>query len=79
MIALRYGYVALIVAMFVGGLAGDLAWTLDLGSWFAPQTMFAWAIVAVVAGYGFMTAVAGRSLFQDPLSDPVPGRALPRK
>ncbi len=79
LIALRYGYVALIVAMFVGGLAGDLAWTLDLGSWFAPQTMFAWAIVAVVAGYGFMTAVAGRSLFQDPLSDPVPGRALPRK
>ncbi|HEY6573084.1 MAG TPA: hypothetical protein VI198_07160, partial [Candidatus Eisenbacteria bacterium] len=70
-VALRYGYVASIVAIFVGTLADSLAWSLDFSSWAAPQTMFAWGIVVMVLGYGFMTAVGGKSLFSDPLSDPV--------
>ncbi len=70
-IALRFGYVAAIVSIFVGGLADSLAWSLDFSSWVAPQTMFAWGIVLALLGYGFMTAVGGKSLFSDPLSDPV--------
>jgi serine/threonine-protein kinase len=70
-VALRFGYVALIVAITVVSLVEFLAWSLDFSSWVAPQTLFAWGIMAVLLGYGFMVAIGGRSLFSDPLSDPV--------
>ncbi len=78
-IALRYGYVATIIAWFVGGLADSLAWSLDFSGWVAPQTMFAWGIVAVVVGYGFMAAVGGKTLFSDPLSDPIRSEVRPKR
>ena len=77
-IALRYGYVALLAAWFVGTLADSLAWSLNFNSWVAPQTMFAWGIVLALLGYGFMTAVGGKSIFSDPLSDPVGARPTRR-
>jgi serine/threonine-protein kinase len=76
---LRFGYVAGAVNMSVLFIADGLAWTLDFGSWVAPQTMFAWGIMAVMLGYGFLTAVGGRSLFSDPLSDPVATAVRARK
>ena len=77
-IALRFGYVALLAAWFVGTLADSLAWSLNFNSWVAPQTMFAWGIVLALLGYGFMTAVGGKSIFSDPLSDPVGARPTRR-
>jgi serine/threonine protein kinase len=68
---LRFGYVAGAVAWSALFIADGLAWTLDFSSWLAPQAMFAWGIMAVLLGYGFVTAIGGRSLFSDPLSDPV--------
>ena len=70
-IGLRFGYVALLVILTVGLLAASLPWTLDFSSWVAPQTILAWGIMAALLGYGFTTAVGGKSLFSDPLSDPV--------
>src|SRR6266705_5311408 len=70
-VAVRFGYVALTVIVIVSLLVDGLPWTLDFSSWVAPQTMFAWGIMVVLLGYGFMTAVGGKSLFSDPLSDPV--------
>jgi len=70
-IAVRFGYVATIFIVAVSILAESIAWTLDFSSWVAPQTLFAWGIMAVLLGYGFMTAVGGKSLFSDPLSDPL--------
>jgi hypothetical protein len=55
----------------MGELSASLPWTLDFSSWVAPQTILAWGIMAVLLGYGFLTAVGGRSIFSDPLSDPV--------
>ena len=78
-VALRFGYVALIVIVTVSLLMDCLAWTLDFSSWVAPQTMFAWGIMAVLLGYGFLTAVGGKSLFSDPLSDPVATAVRARK
>jgi serine/threonine-protein kinase len=72
-LALRYGLVATVVMGLSTGLAEDLPWTSDLSAWFGPQTLFAWGIVGALLVYGFMTAVAGRSLFRDPLSDPLLG------
>ena len=76
-VALRYGLVAVITALFVGGLATDLPWSADLGAWYAPQSLLGWALVAVILAYGFFTSTHGRSLFRDPLSDPVPGGPRP--
>jgi len=71
LVSLRFGYVALIFIVTISELADALAWTLDFNSWVAPQTIFAWGIVALMLGYGFLIAVGGRSLFSDPLSDPI--------
>src|SRR6267154_1652793 len=70
-VAVRFGYVASTFIILVSLLVDVLPWTLDFSSWVAPQTMFAWGIMAVLLGYGFLTAVGGKSLFSDPLSDPV--------
>ena len=72
-IMLRFGYVALIVAWAVSAMADTFPWSTDLGSWFAPQLMLAWALMLSLLAFGFMTAVGGKSLFRDPLSDPVIG------
>ncbi|MGE5179761.1 MAG: protein kinase domain-containing protein [Bacteroidota bacterium] len=68
---LRYGFVVTIAALFTGLLMSLLPWTTDLSTWFAPQVVLGWAAMAALLTYGFLTAVAGRSLFRDPLSDPV--------
>ncbi|MGH8316055.1 MAG: hypothetical protein ACRETU_12990 [Steroidobacterales bacterium] len=73
----QYGFVATIVALTFALMLGEFPWTTDLSTWFAPQTIMGWGIVAVILGYGFLTAVGGRSLFRDPLSDPV--TAAPRR
>jgi predicted Ser/Thr protein kinase len=78
-LALRFGYVTTLVALTVTTLAENLPWSLDFSSWVAPQTMFAWASLAVVLGYSFVTAVGGRSIFSDPLSDPVATAVRARK
>jgi serine/threonine-protein kinase len=78
-VAVRFGYVALSAIVTVSLLADALPWTLDFSSWVAPQTTFAWGIMAVLLGYGFMTAVGGKSLFSDPLSDPVATAVRARK
>jgi len=68
---LRFGFVMLITAFFMTLMLLTFPWTSDLSTWYASQTIMGWGIVAVILGYGFLTAVGGRSLFRDPLSDPV--------
>jgi hypothetical protein len=70
-VCLRFGYVATIVSTMTLVLVDSLAWSLNFDSWAAPQTVFAWGLIAALLAYGFFTAVGGRSLFRDPLSDPV--------
>ena len=70
-ILLRYGLVAAIVGLTTGLMLVQFPWTTDLSTWFAPQTMMGWAIVTAILAYGFLTAVGGRSLFRDPLTDVV--------
>jgi hypothetical protein len=54
-------------------MAERFPWTTDFGAWFAPQLMLGWVVILALLAYGFTTAVGGRSLFKDPLSDPVIG------
>ena len=68
---LRFGFVMTIVGFSLTIMLTTFPWTSDLSTWYAPQTILGWGIVAAILGYGFLTAVGGRSLFRDPLSEPV--------
>src|SRR5207245_2687638 len=46
-VALRFGYVALIVIVTVSLLLLSLAWTLDFSSWLGPPTMVAWGLLVL--------------------------------
>ncbi|HEU4333799.1 MAG TPA: hypothetical protein VFT32_04835, partial [Candidatus Eisenbacteria bacterium] len=70
-VAVRYGYVAVVVGGAVQNLLTRIPWTTDVGGWYAPQILLGWVLVAVPLVFGFVVAVGGRSLFRDPLSDPV--------
>jgi serine/threonine-protein kinase len=70
-VALRFGFVAVAVSWAVSSMAERFPWTTDFGTWLAPQVTLAWVVIGVILVYGFMTAVGGKSLFRDPLSEPV--------
>lgn len=76
-VALRFGYLAAITGYFTRNLMQGLIWTGDFHSWIGPTSMFSWAVLGALLAYGFMTAVKGRTLFRDPLRDPV--AAPPRR
>jgi hypothetical protein len=38
--------------------------TTDLSTWYASSTLIAYALVFVLAGYAFHSALAGRALFR---------------
>jgi predicted Ser/Thr protein kinase len=75
-LALRFGYVALLAAGLLYYFGVALVWTGQFGSWVGPAAMFSWAVLGLILAYGFLTAVKGRTLFSDPLSDPA---VRPRK
>jgi hypothetical protein len=68
--ALRFGYVAGILAFFFSSLLDEFPWTTDMSTWMAPQAVLLWGIAAAFLAYGFVTATRGRSLFRDPLGTP---------
>jgi hypothetical protein len=72
-IALRFGYIAAIVSAAVTRFAAEFPWTTDFSAWFAPQTVLSWAVVAGLLAFGLLRALGGKSLFSDPLNDPVIG------
>jgi len=67
LILMRMGVLAASAAAFVGYLLRSAPLTLDFSSWYAYGTVLAFAACAVVAGYAFFTALAGRSPFGDRL------------
>ncbi|HEU4724615.1 MAG TPA: hypothetical protein VFU59_04860, partial [Candidatus Eisenbacteria bacterium] len=70
-IVLRFGFVATAMALGAQTLFSEFPWTTNFSTWSAPQTLLGWILVLGLVGYGFMTAVGGKSLFKDPLSDPL--------
>jgi hypothetical protein len=72
-VMLRFGFVAALATWFTVGMLSSMPWTTDFDVWFAPQVMLSWVVILAMLGYGFATAVGGRSLLSDPLGDPVIG------
>jgi predicted Ser/Thr protein kinase len=62
---LRFGVPAVIVAGVVGTYLLDVPITVDFSSWYAGIGVLALVACALIAWYGFRTALAGRSVWGD--------------
>lgn len=78
-VGLRYGFITMLSGLLFANLVEIFPWTTDLSAWFAPQTLLSWGILGAIMIYGFLTAIGGRPLFRDPLSDPAMGGRRPVK
>jgi Protein kinase domain len=65
LVLLHFGVPAVIVAGVVGTYLLDVPITLDFSSWYAGVGVLAVAACALIAWYGFRTALAGRSVWGD--------------
>jgi len=65
----RFGLIALAAAVFTANVLLNLPFTLDFSKWYAGQSMAVVLSCAVLAGWGFYTALAGRPLFTGELFD----------
>ncbi|MCA1643109.1 MAG: serine/threonine protein kinase [Acidobacteria bacterium] len=63
-VALRFGLLATIAALFFDYLCTSYPFTSDLSAWYAAPTLFAAIVAVALAGYGFYTSLAGQPLFK---------------
>jgi serine/threonine-protein kinase len=68
----RHGFLAIVVANAVWFPLGNIPITYEVSSWTFGGTVMALAVVFGLAIYGLRIALAGRPLFRDELSVPVP-------
>ncbi len=68
-VTIRFGVLAMIATFFIVDILLWFPVTTDLSTWYAPSTLFAYALVLALAGYAFRMAVAGRPLFRSGLLD----------
>jgi hypothetical protein len=68
-ITIRFGVLAMTASFFTTAMLLQFPATTDLSTWYSGSTLFAYAVVLVLAGYAFHTAVAGRPLFQSEFLD----------
>jgi serine/threonine-protein kinase len=64
---LRLGLVAAVVLEAVAGILTSMPMTADLGVWWAGGTIGAIVLLVLIAGYGFLTSLGGRSPFGEGL------------
>jgi serine/threonine-protein kinase len=71
-VVLRLGALSIAVMTWVQWVLFRLPLAADVSAWYAPASHLGLAIVAAVAVYGFVVALAGQPLFGRPLFDPDP-------
>ena len=69
LVTIRFGLLAMTATFFVTEVLLYFPVATDLSTWYAPSTLFAYAMVLAVAGYAFRMAVAGRPMFKAGLMD----------
>jgi len=65
----RFGLIALAAAVFTANVLLNLPYTLEMSRWYAGQSVAVLLSFAVIAGWGFYTALAGRPIFKGELFD----------
>jgi hypothetical protein len=63
-VLIRFGLVAQTSAFFAASMLGDFPITRHLSAWYAPSGIFAVAVVAALAIYGFRTTLEGRPVIR---------------
>jgi predicted Ser/Thr protein kinase len=63
-VAMRFGLLATIAALFFYYLCTAYPLTTDLSAWYAGGTLFAALVAVALSGYGFYTSLAGQPLFK---------------
>jgi hypothetical protein len=63
-VTIRFGLLAMIASFVASDITVHFPMTTDLSTWYASSTVFAYAVVLVLAGYAFRSALAGRALFR---------------
>jgi hypothetical protein len=65
----RFGLIALAAAVFTADVLLNLPYTLDLSKWYASHSTGVMLSFAILAGWGFYAALAGRRIFTGELFD----------
>jgi serine/threonine-protein kinase len=68
-VTIRFGLLAMIASFVASDVMIHFPVTTDLSTWYASSTLLACALVLVLAGYAFHSALAGRALFRGGLLD----------
>jgi len=65
----RFGLIALAAAVFTANVLLNLPYTMDFSKWYAGQSIAVVLSFALIAGWGFYTALAGRRILTGELFD----------
>jgi hypothetical protein len=66
---LRFGWVTVVVAIFVTDVLQSYPLTVELSAWYAHPTYLALAVVIALTLYAFKVALGGRPAFGDLLGE----------
>jgi hypothetical protein len=69
MVGIRFGLLAGFVGAFVRTAIDIIPWTMDLSVWYSGRMVLVLAVLAALLIYGLATALAGRSIFKDPIQE----------
>lgn len=68
-VLMRFGLLAATTAMFVTLVMGSAVATLDFSAWYADRALVSMVTVGAILAFGAATALAGKTLFGDPLHE----------
>jgi hypothetical protein len=71
LVLMRFGLLAAAVAALVGIVMSSTVGSFDLSSWYADRALVPMVLLLGLLLYGAMTALAGKSIFGDPLREGV--------
>ena len=66
-VLMRYGLLAGVVTVFLGLILDTAVASFDFSAWYADRSLLVLAVIAALVTYGVVTALAGKSIFGDPL------------
>jgi serine/threonine protein kinase len=62
---MRFGLLTLVVAMFISIFQSSFPLTIDFSVWYSGSVAVSFGVIAVLAVFGYRTALAGQPLFRD--------------
>ena len=70
LVFMRFGVLAGTTAMFVTIVLSSAVPSLDLSAWYADRALAPILVLAAIVGFGAFAALAGKSIWGDPLKEP---------